>query len=130
VNNDFDMWNQLKKRIESDTSNLDRFPKPGEVWMSNLGKNIGFEQNGSGNNFSRPVLIINKFNNHMFWCVPLSTKQKDLTFYFNYIDPHNQKVSAILAQMRLLSIKRLKRKLYLLNHEYILEIRNKLKSFL
>ncbi len=25
---------------------------------------MGFEQNGSGDNFSRPILIIRKFNNH------------------------------------------------------------------
>jgi hypothetical protein len=38
--------------------------------MSSFGKNIGYEQNGSGANFSRPILIIRKFNNHMYWVVP------------------------------------------------------------
>jgi len=62
--NDFDEWNKLKKEIDTKEDVLDNFPKEGEVWMSNLGKNIGFEQNGSGDNFSRLVLIIKKFNNH------------------------------------------------------------------
>ena len=66
---DFDQWNELKKKIEVEKNEPDKFPKEGEVWMSSLGKNIGFEQNGSGDNFSRPVLIVKKFNNHMFWCV-------------------------------------------------------------
>src|SRR5690349_15415167 len=100
---DFDHWNELKKKIDREDNDPDKFPKEGEVWMSALGRNVGFEQNGSGDNFSRPVLIVKKFNNHMFWSIALSTKQKEFDFYFNYIDPNNQKVSAILAQMKLLS---------------------------
>lgn len=128
--NNFDSWNEVKKKINNENANPDRFPGEGEVWMSALGKNIGFEQDGSGNNFSRPILIIKKFNNHMFWIVPLSTKQKGFDFYFNYTDPNNQKVSAILAQMRLVSIKRLKRKLYNFPKTQLLEIKQKIRSFI
>jgi mRNA interferase MazF len=127
---DFDSWNELKKKINVEKNEPDRFPKEGEVWMSSLGKNIGYEQNGSGDNFSRPILIIKKFNNHMFWVIPLSTKQKGFDFYFNYTDPNNQKVSAILAQMKLLSVKRLKRKLYDIPNKLFDEMKQKIKSFL
>ena len=77
-----------------------------------------------------PMLIAKKFNNHMFWAIPLSTKQKSFDFYFNYTDPNNQKVSAILAQMKLTSVKRLKRKLYEIPNELFDEMKQKLKSFL
>jgi mRNA interferase MazF len=127
---DFDQWNELKKKIEAEKNNPEKFPKEGEVWMSNVGRNIGFEQNGSGDNFSRPVLIVKKFNNHMFWAISLSTKQKDFDFYFNFTDSNNQKVSAILAQMKLISVKRLKRKLYEIPNELFDEMKQKLKSFL
>jgi mRNA interferase MazF len=127
---DFDSWNELKKKVDVEKNEPDRFPKEGEVWMSSLGKNIGYEQNGSGDNFSRPILIVKKFNNHMFWVVPLSTKQKDFDFYFNYTDPNDQKVSAILAQMKLVSVKRLKRKLYDFPHKLFDEMKQKIKSFL
>ena len=127
---DFDSWNELKKKIEAKKNDPEKFPKKGEVWMSNLGKNIGYEQNGSGDNFSRPLLIIKKFNNHMFWAVSLSTKQKGFDFYFNYTDPHDQKVSAILAQMKLVSVKRLKRKLYEIPNELFDQMKQKIKSFL
>jgi hypothetical protein len=53
----------------------------------------------------------------MFWCVPLSTKQKAFDFYYNFTDPDSNKVSAIIAQMRLLSVKRFSRKLYELSIE-------------
>jgi mRNA interferase MazF len=127
---DFDSWNELKKKIEDEKDTPDRFPKEGEIWMSSLGKNIGYEQNGSGDNFSRPILIVKKFNNHMFWVIPLSTKQKSFDFYFNYTDPNDQKVSAILAQMKLLSVKRLKRKLYDIPNKLFDEMKQKIKSFL
>ena len=93
-------------------------------------RNIGFEQNGSGQNFSRPMLVVMKFNNQMFWSIPLSTKQKGLDFYYNFTDPHNMKVSAILAQMKLVSLKRLNRKLYNILPTDLLEIKAKLKKFL
>ncbi|MFA7252365.1 MAG: type II toxin-antitoxin system PemK/MazF family toxin [Candidatus Paceibacterota bacterium] len=88
---DFDKWNEIKKEIETKFDPPPTFPKIGEVWMISLGRNIGFEQNGIGLNFSRPVLVVKKFNNKMFWCVPLSTKQKQIDFYFNFTDPNNQK---------------------------------------
>ena len=130
MQNDFDSWNELKKKIDSGAVGPDRFPKEGEIWMSAVGKNIGFEQNGSGDNFSRPVLIIKKFNNHMFWTIPLSTKQKKLDFYFNFTDLGGNKVSAILAQLKLMSLKRLKRKVYDLSGEYLKEVKVRLKGFL
>lgn len=127
---DYDSWNELKKKIQFTNDIPDFFPKEKEVWMSSIGKNIGYEQNGSGGNFSRPVLIIKKFNNHMFWCVPLSTKQKKFDFYFNFTDPSNQKVSVILAQLKLISVKRLKRKLYDVYSDVFENILEKTRGFL
>ena len=60
----------------------------------------------------------------------LSTKQKDFDFYFNYTDPNSKKVSAILAQMKLVSVKRLKRDIYVIPKKLFDEIKKKLKSFL
>ena len=127
---DFNKWNELKKEIDIKNNIPDNFPKEGEVWMTDVGLNIGYEQNGSEDNFSRPMLIIKKFNNHMFWAIPLSTKQKDFDFYFNFTDPNGQKVSAILAQMKLVSVKRLKRDIYIMPKELFDQIIEKLKLFL
>jgi hypothetical protein len=56
--------------------------------------------------------------------------KKKLDFYFNYTDPNGGKVSAILAQMKLTSVKRLARKLYELENKTLGEVKGKLKSFL
>ena len=128
--NDFDLWNIIKKEINELVDDPNRFPKEREVWMSSFGKNVGFEENGAGDNFSRPVLIIKKFNNRMFWAVPLSTKQKNLNFYYNYIDPDGLSASAIIAQLRLISVKRLDRKMYELGKEDFLEIKERIRKFI
>ena len=126
----FDEWNSLKKTLEGRAAATDRFPKEGEVWICILGKNVGFEQNGSGTDFVRPVLILKKFNNHMFWTVPLTTKQKAFDFYFNFNDIHGNPVAAILAQLRLLSVKRLERKLNSMPNAAFSSIRERLQSLL
>ena len=130
MDKNFDGWNKVKKEIESSPPTISKFPQEGEVWMSNVGLNIGFEQNGVGKNFNRPVLILKRFHNKMFWALPLSTKQKYLDFYFNFTDPYNKKVSVIIAQIKLMSIKRMQRKLYLLDREIFIKIRDMTKSFL
>ncbi len=130
MHKDFDKWNEQKKSIEAGIAEGGGFPKAGEVWMCAIGRNIGFEQNGGGDNFSRPVLVVKKFNNQMFWAVPLSTKQKDFDFYFNFTDRDNKKVSAILAQMKLVSVKRFKRNLYYIPDELLREMRARLCTFL
>ena len=98
--------------------------------MCTLGRNLGREQNGGSQDFSRPVLVIKKFNNEIFWVVPLSTKQKPLDFYFNYNDPSGAPVAAVLAQLRLVSINRFRRDIYVLPATLLREVRARLRTFL
>lgn len=127
---DFDKWNSVKKKVALDIYESNIYAKEGDVWMAILGKNIGFEQNGGGDNFSRPILVIKKFNNKIFWVIPLSTKQKDVDFYYNFSDPKGGNVSAILAQLRLVSIKRFKRKLYFIENTHLQKIKIILRNFI
>jgi hypothetical protein len=62
--------------------------------------------------------------------VPLSTKQKRFDFYFNFTDPNKSPVSAILAQMKLVSIKRLQRKMYELPEEIFGAMLAKMRTFI
>jgi mRNA-degrading endonuclease toxin of MazEF toxin-antitoxin module len=129
MENPFNRWNDIKKRLASDGSRPPAFPKAGEVWMCTLGKNLGREQDGGTGDFSRPVLVVKKFNNEIFW-MPLSTKQKPLDFYFNFNDSSGAPVSAVLAQMRLVSINRLRRDMYVLPPAQLALVRARLRAFL
>jgi len=88
MQDDFDKWNEIKKKIAGRITSQDSFvfPKKKDVWACTLGKNIGREVDGTGPGFSRPVLVIKKFSNEMFWVVPLSSKQKNFDFYYNFLD--------------------------------------------
>lgn len=67
---DFLSWHRKKEKIHND------FPRPffheREIWFCYLGANVGFEQDGQGIDFQRPVVIIRKFNNEICWIIPLS----------------------------------------------------------
>ena len=62
---DFEGWNEKKKKLHSKQSNL--FYHEREIWWCSLGVNIGFEQDGTGKNFDRPIIVIRGFNKNIFF---------------------------------------------------------------
>ena len=128
---DFDRWNTEKKRL--DFVELDAqqpFPKKQWVWVCSVGVNIGREQGSTNDNFDRPALVVKKFNNEMYWIVPLSSKQKPLDFYYNFTDPLGSPVALISSQPRLISIKRFKREMYRLPDADFENLLSQLRRFL
>ena len=105
---DFNKWNEIKK--EKDEQNNKKYFYDRDIWFLNLGKNIGFEQDGKGNEFLRPVLIYKKFSRRLFLGMPLTKTKKEEKFYFN-LKIENKETSIILSQIRLFDSKRLKYKL-------------------
>jgi mRNA interferase MazF len=77
---DFDGWNEIKKNVDAKPERV--FFHPRELWFAHTGLNVGFEQDGSGAESLRPVLIIRKFNNEIFWCIPLTRKWKPRNPYY------------------------------------------------
>lgn len=123
LSTDFDNWNDEKKRI----SNLKYFHhfREGEVWLVSIGVNIGFEINGKGENYARPVLILKKHNQHTFIGLPLSTRII-LNRYIVSIGLIGNKVAtANLSQVRVLDSKRLIHKLAIMNKEVFVELKRK-----
>lgn len=93
--------------------------KEGEVRWCALGENIGDEENGKGDIFRRPVLIFKKFNNNIFWGIPMSTKNKNNIYYLQVI-LKDVRQSAIISQLRILDTKRLDTHIgYLSDHDFI-----------
>lgn len=128
MQNEFDLWNEQKKELATLPDRPRFYPHEGEVWMSTFGKNIGFEENGSGDSFSRPVLIVRRFGDQMFLIVPLSSQQKDIWFYYNFTEPDGRPASALLVQMKLMSVKRLRRKLFRVSAATLTDIKDNLKQ--
>jgi len=77
---DYKIWMGRKSKIHNDK--VRPFFHEREVWFSSLGENIGFEQDGSGDKFLRPLLILRKFNNEVLWALPLTRIDKTGKYYF------------------------------------------------
>lgn len=104
----FDEWNRAKKNLELRKSRL--FFNEREVWWCSLGFNLGFEQDGNGKNYDRPILVVKKFNNDISLGLPLTTSKKKNKFYLPCGLIEGRRAQIILSQFRLIDKKRLIRK--------------------
>lgn len=107
---DFRKWNDKKSTIDQ----IEKRPffHEREIWWCNLGMNVGFEQDGGGKDYLRPVIIYRKFNNEIFWAIPLTHTDKKTKYYFQLTKEADIPTStAILSQIRLVDARRLSHKL-------------------
>ena len=99
--------------------------------MCLLGINIGFEQDGRGEEFLRPIIVVKKFNNEVFWGLPLTKNTKKNKYYYP-IEPiaGREASTVILSQVRLIDAKRLKYKIGDITEVEFVEIKKRLTEFL
>lgn len=124
---DFDGWNSKKKELNNNIFN--DYVRTKEVWWCSLGVNIGFEQDGKHEYFERPILIIRKLSRDVVIIVPLSSKVKRNPYCVNFIH-NNQEFSALISQVRLISTKRLNRKIYEMDGNLFNQIREAVKKLI
>ena len=127
---DFDNWNIEKKNVDKKSINRNLYFHTKEIWWCSTGVNIGSEADGKNNNFERPFLIIKKFNNAMLWGIPLTTKNKeDKNHYRLSKNKYNNSI-AVLSQLKIISSKRLLRKIGLISEEDFNNILNAIINIL
>ncbi len=102
-------WIGVKEKIHTESTGP-LYYNEGEIWWCALGENIGVEINGKGKMFSRPVFIYRKLSKGGFMGIPLSTKQKEGSWYVS-ITFKQEIITANLAQSRVLSTSRLYEKM-------------------
>ena len=124
---DFDKWNEHKKAIDGTNANLYFYER--DIWWCSLGVNVGFEEDGKNEYYTRPILVLKKFSKDVFIGVPLSTSSKEGRYYFKF-NFQGQKSNALLSQIRLFDTKRLKDKLGRLPKGIFKEIRQKVKDLI
>ena len=125
---DFDKWNERKKIVHKRTDVP--FFHARELWWCALGVNIGFEQDGSGVEYYRPILILKGMSRYTCFVLPLTTS----------VSPHQLRPSVgvvegkvarvLLSQMRLIDARRLIRKIGYLDGKIFREIRKAAKAML
>ncbi len=124
---DFTDWHLLKSNLHSQ-SQAPTFQQR-EIWWCSIGLNIGYEADGKSELFSRPVLIVRKFNRHIFLGVPLTTKIKQNPYY-HCTQFKGREQCVMLAQLRLLEGRRLTRKMGQLPKDQFEGVRGALKAML
>jgi mRNA interferase MazF len=117
--------------VKSEVHNDCMYPKgykERDLWHASIGENIGFEEDGKGKTFDRPVLILRAFNKQFCCVVPLSTTGKRGKFYCSF-DGGTGKVSvALLSQIRTIDTSRLRHKIGVCKMWNFLEIKRKIRK--
>lgn len=125
---DFKRWHEKKSLINKIEERP--FFHERDIWFCHVGVNVGFEQDGSGKDFQRPVVIVRKFNAEIAWIIPLSTTNKRSEFYFPFqFDPKVVSV-ATMSQIKLLDAKRLSRRIGRMRNDQFRDLINKIKALL
>lgn len=108
MDKDFAGWHRLKVHLNGQNE----FPsiRQRDIWWCSVGINIGHEVDGKSALYSRPVLIVRKFNQYLFLGVPLTTKIKE-NLYYHLIHFQGRQQCVMLSQLRLWEGRRLTRKL-------------------
>lgn len=119
---------QKKKEIHKDGEAP--FYNEREIWWCALGTNVGFEQDGTGKNFDRPIVIIRGFSRNIFLGLALTGKKREGKFYFYLGKIEGRDSSAILSQLRLIDSKRLIRKIETLGESEFEKLKESLKKII
>ncbi len=107
---DFQKWHSKKTKIHNEQNRV--FFKEREIWFSHVGENVGFEQDGRGEEFLRPVIVLKKFNQETFWSMPLTRSVKpNNSYHFTFSFRRDELIAANISQLRLLDAKRMKYKI-------------------
>lgn len=76
-----------------------------------MGTNIGFEQDGRGTGFERPVLVLKGFSAYVCLVIPLTTSKKVNPYHVPIGMIAGKEAFAIISQLRLIDTKRLVEKI-------------------
>ena len=106
---EFVRWNERKKLL--DRIEFDYYVHEREVWWCAVGLNVGVESDVKNDDFERPVLVLRKFNRDSVLIVPLSSRLKDNPYHVQFRH-EGETAAAVISQIRLVSTKRLLRRMY------------------
>ncbi|TAH33713.1 type II toxin-antitoxin system PemK/MazF family toxin [Candidatus Saccharibacteria bacterium] len=95
---DYLHWTPIKADINNNLARLNY--NEGDIFWLSIGENIGFEQDGKGKLFARPVLIVRGFSRQLFWGIPLTSQKKEGKYYYTFRHLSGEESTAILSQLR------------------------------
>jgi mRNA interferase MazF len=125
---DFFGWAKVKQQVHERTH--PPYFGVGKIWWCSLGANLGHEQDGKGNRWTRPVVVLSKFNEHTAGAVPLTGRKRRGRYYLPLGEVGGRPSSAILSQLRLIDSRRLLEKLGSISREKHAELKKAVTAIL
>ena len=122
----FDRWNAEKKKIHDRSSAPFAYPR--EMWWCSFGANVGAEIDGKNDNFERPALIVRVYNKDTMLVLPITSRSKNDTFHVAVQVPVGT-VWVVLTQARVISSKRLLRKLGVLPADVFDQVTKRVRGY-
>lgn len=123
-----ELWSEYQKYLQTRQRRFNF--KEREVWWMSFGCNIGDEENGKGARFERPVLILKKFNQNLFWGIALTSRHKTGRFYLPVSSHTGWHSTLILSQLRLCDARRLQNKITSLPQDQFRRVRQHIRSLI
>ena len=125
---EFDLWNTLKKKINEKEEDI--YISDREIRFCHYGANIGHEQDGKGQYFLRPVLVLKRIGS-MYRVAPMTTTSPDGKFVFTLPEHYFSSTSrVILSQVKVIDRKRLTQKIGILHPNDFIRIQERLRTLL
>ena len=101
-----------------------------EIWWCSLGTNVGSEEDGTGRNYDRPVLILKGVSKETCFVIPLTTSVKIHRLRPSVGTVAGKSSHALLSQLRLIDTRRLVRKIGVLQKDIFEQVRKNAKDML
>lgn len=124
---DFDRWNDIKKKTESE---LPRHYTVREIWWCRFGVNVGTEQDGRGDWFVRPCVILRGFGADACLVVPLTTSSREHPLRIGVGEVEGRQARANISQIRVVDTRRLERKIGFLSKDAYAQLRRVVRALL
>jgi mRNA-degrading endonuclease toxin of MazEF toxin-antitoxin module len=106
MHKDFRAWMAQKQAIHAREYRPPLF-REGQIWWCFVGENVGVEIDGKSAWYTRPVLILTRYNRFSFFGIPLTSKTKTGPQHVRFMLKEYQQTAA-LAQGRSFDHRRLK----------------------
>lgn len=117
---DFDRWNEVKKYTNNERPRLYTVR---EIWWCRLGVNVGTEQDGKGDWYSRPCVILRGFGPDACLVAPLTTSVREHPLRVPIGVVEQSVACANISQIRVVDTRRLEVKIGFLEKDMFLKLR-------
>jgi mRNA interferase MazF len=124
---EFDRWNRVKKITDAERP---RFYTVREIWWCRFGLNVGTEQDGKGDWYVRPCVILRGFGPDACLVVPLTTSPRTHPLRIPIGRVEEKSAHANLSQIRVVDARRLEQKIGFLDEEIFAKLRKAARAML